>query len=83
MAENITGDMITEAGRTVKFGRDTGIKCPACGKGEEPNTLKVRSLIDNTAEIECPSCGYSECVPAEQVSEIRDIKGRLVTPPRR
>ena len=83
MAELIRGDMVTKEGRTVTFGRDTGIRCPACGKGENPNTLKVRSQIENTAEIECEACGYSECVPAEQVTEIRDIMGRLVQPPRR
>jgi len=82
MAELIIGDLVTASGRTIKFGNNTGIACPVCGKGDGPY-LYIRDVIENTANIECKDCGYSECVPAEQVTEIRDIKGRLVNPPRR
>jgi DNA-directed RNA polymerase subunit M/transcription elongation factor TFIIS len=82
MAEHIIGDLITAEGRTVKFGKATDKACPNCGHGETPNMMHIRVIIDNTATIECPSCGYSEHVPKELVEEIRDMKGRLVKPPK-
>ena len=73
-AENIIGEVITEGGRQVKFGKDTGRKCPACDK----NTLRIRADIDHTASLECPSCAYLEHVPSETVADLRDMKGRPV-----
>jgi len=78
MPENIRGDLITEGGRSIKFGKDTGRNCPVCGRGDNPHTLKVVSMLENSALIECPSCGYSENVPSDTVVEIKDIKGRII-----
>jgi len=81
-AETIVGDLITAAGRSIKFGKDTGIPCPDCGKGEKPNMLHVRSIIDNTASLECPACGCVMNRPKEEIEEVRDMKGRLVKVPK-
>ena len=82
MSELIRGDVITKEGRGVEFGKATSIKCPDCGKGENPNMMHIRSTIDNSSTLECPSCGCTMHVPKEQVEEIRDIKGRIVKPRR-
>jgi len=74
MAENIRGDVMNAKGRDVEFGKDTGIICPTCGK----YTLRIRSNIENSAEIECPNCGYSEHRPSAEFDEITDIMGRKV-----
>jgi DNA-directed RNA polymerase subunit RPC12/RpoP len=75
MAENIRGDVMNAQGRDVEFGKDTGIECPTCHK----YTLHVRSSIENSTEIECPNCGYSEHRPSEEFQEFTDIMGRKVT----
>lgn len=80
MAELIRGDLITQEGRTVKFGKSTGRPCPICGDKENGGIMHVRSNIENTAQLECPSCGYTENVPSETVMEFKDIKGRTIKP---
>jgi uncharacterized Zn finger protein len=81
MAEHIIGDLITAEGRTTKFGKVTDKPCPDCGRGEKPNMMHVRVIIDNTATIECPSCGCVMHVPKEEVEELRDLKGRIIKKP--
>ena len=78
VAENIIGDVFNEAGRQVKFGKDIGIICPVCGK----NNMHVRAVIENTATIECPSCGYIENKPAEFVTQAHDLHGRPLIMPK-
>lgn len=80
MAEYIKGNLMSEAGRTIKFGKDTNIVCPVCGKGENPSTLKVRATLETEIEVECPACGYNICMPKEQVDGATDIKGRPIKP---
>ncbi|MCK5602818.1 hypothetical protein KAR91_13135 [Candidatus Pacearchaeota archaeon] len=74
MAENIRGDVMNAKGRDVEFGKDTGIKCPTCGK----YNLHIRSNIENTAEIECPNCGYTEYRPSSEFEVTTDIMGREI-----
>lgn len=83
MIEHIRGDMITAEGRSVKFGKETDIVCPDCGRGDKPNMMHVRVIIDNTASLECPACGCTMNRPKEEVEEIRDMKGRIVKLPKR
>lgn len=79
MAEHIIGDVITAAGRTVKFGAALERDCPTCNRDK----MHIRVVIDNTATIECPSCGYYENVPKDEVIEMKDVKGRPIKPPKR
>ena len=82
MAENIIGDMVTERGRTIKFGAATNLDCPACNStGVRDNRkLHIRSNISDSVTLECPSCAYNEHRPVSEVPEaqgnVTDIKGR-------
>ena len=62
MVENIRGEVISAAGRTIKFGTDTGMLCPVCGN-QSKSTLKVVNCIDHMEYIECPNCGYADHRP--------------------
>ena len=83
MAENIRGDIITEAGRDVKFGAKTSEDCPSCNPtGSKDRKLFIRSNIENSVTLECPNCAYNVHKPVSDVPEaqghIRDILGRPV-----
>lgn len=67
MSENINDDLIDSTKRSVEFGRDTKIVCPSCGHGETPNTLRIRSEIEDTITLECPNCTYTEHRPKNSI----------------
>lgn len=58
MAENMRGSVISDKNREIEFGEDTKIPCPSCG-AQSKQTLRVRSDIDNSQELECPNCEYT------------------------
>jgi len=84
MAENIIGDVITEKGRTIEFGKKTSFDCPSCNPtgAREDRKLYIRSNIENSVTLECPSCAYNVHKPISDVPEalesITDIKGRPI-----
>lgn len=84
MAENIIGDVITEGGRTVEFGKQTSIDCPSCNPtgSRGDRKLYIRSNIEKSVTLECPACAYNEHKPVSDVPEaqeaITDIKGRPI-----
>lgn len=84
MAEYVKGDIMTESNRSVEFGEDTHEPCPTCAKyvdGKPSNTLKVRSEIDGTTQLECPNCGHVENRPSNTINPM-DLKGRPLVAPK-
>lgn len=84
MVENIRGDLISEEGRTISFGKKTDKFCPSCNPGasREDRFLHIVSNIENSVTLECPKCAYQEHKPISEVPEalgqITDIKGRPI-----
>lgn len=53
-----------------KYKYITEITCPSCKK----DLLHVISIIENSATIECPRCGYLQHLPSNHLINLKEIK---------
>ncbi|MBW2149860.1 MAG: hypothetical protein JRI22_22955 [Deltaproteobacteria bacterium] len=84
MAENISGNIVNEQNRQVKFGKKTERTCPSCNASGnfEDRVLHIRSSLEESVTLECPRCMYTEHLPLSEVPEAQtrmtDIMGRPI-----